>query len=66
MGVKDPGKGLVAPPHKDGLIEVLEQPDKERFLDAMQFHPEMMAPEHPHFYKIFEPSSGVRAYKKNR
>ncbi|MEA4933793.1 MAG: gamma-glutamyl-gamma-aminobutyrate hydrolase family protein [Lawsonibacter sp.] len=55
MGIHELGEGLVAVGKtKDGLVEVMEQPNEDRFLLAMQFHPEMMAPVHPEFYQIFE------------
>ena len=38
---------------RDGLVEIMEQDDPERFFVAMQFHPEMMSPEHPEFRKLF-------------
>ena len=54
MGVKALGKGLVATgTTPDGLVEVLEHEDRSRFFLATQFHPELMAPVHTEFRKIY-------------
>lgn len=63
QGVKKIGQSLVATGiAKDGLVEILEQEDKERFFIATQFHPEMMSPEYPHFRPLF--NEFVEACKK--
>jgi putative glutamine amidotransferase len=67
QGVKELGKGMVvAGKTKDGLVEVLEQ-DSDRFFIAVQFHPEMMAPVHQKFKKIFRSFvDACKVYHQNK
>ena len=54
MGVKKLGEGLVLTGHtSDGLVEVAEMEDRDRYFLATQFHPEMMSPQYPQFRAIF-------------
>lgn len=55
QGVKQLGKGMIATGvAKDGLVEIIEQDNPDRFFIATQFHPEMMAPVHAEFSMLFQ------------
>lgn len=68
QGVKALGQTMKAAGRaKDGLVEIIEQDDPERFFVATQFHPEMMSPEHPEFRLLFnEFVEACKEYHNNK
>jgi len=64
QAVRDLGKDLVQTARSaDGVIEGYEGTDPERFLVAVQFHPEALTARHPRFLSLFQAlTEAARAY----
>jgi putative glutamine amidotransferase len=66
MAVKDVGRTLkVTGITKDGVVEVVEQ-QADRYLMAVQFHPEVMTCAHPELSKIYQSLVDASAEYKRR